>query len=110
MSDISVFDLLQVKSYGDASKLLTEKVRSNTFALDKATACAIHILSAREDTLVWGLFCTSNISFEGVKCKPPETSAPDTLAQDGLGWLNAAVANPKERAIATFLFMSRSQF
>lgn len=35
---ISVFDLLQVKNYGDASKLLTEKVRSSTFALDKATA------------------------------------------------------------------------
>lgn len=49
---ISVFDLLQVKNYGDASKLLTEKVRSSTFALDKATACAIHNLSAREDTLV----------------------------------------------------------
>ena len=42
---ISVFDLLQVKNYGDASKLLIDKVRSNTFALDKATACAIHNLS-----------------------------------------------------------------
>ena len=107
---ISVFDLLQVKNYGDASKLLTEKVRSSTFALDKATACAIHNLSAREDTLVWGLFRTGNISIEGVKYKPPEASALGTLAQDGLGWLNTAVANPKERAIATFLFMSRSQF
>ncbi len=72
MSDISVFDLLQVKSYGDASKLLTEKVRSNTFALDKATACAIHNLSAHEDTLVRGLFYTGSISIEGVKCKRRE--------------------------------------
>ena len=81
MGGISVYDLLQVKNYGDASKLLTEKVRSSTFALDKATACAIHNLSVREDALVWGLFRTGNISIEGVKYKPPEASALGTLAQ-----------------------------
>lgn len=41
---------------------------------------------------------------------PPEASSLDSLAKTGLGWLNTAVANPKERAIAAFLFMSRSQF
>lgn len=107
---ISVFDLLQVKNYGDASKLLTDKVRSNTFALDKATACAIHNLSAREDALVWGTFRTGSVSIEGVEYLPPEASSLDSLAKTGLGWLNTAVANPKERAIAAFLFMSRSQF
>lgn len=107
---ISVFDLMQVKNYGDAAKLLTDKVRSNAFALDKATACAIHNLSAREDALVWGAFRTGSVSIEGVEYRPPEASALDALAQTGFDWLNAAVENPKERAIATFLFMSRSQF
>lgn len=107
---ISVFDLLQVKNYGDASKLLIDKVRSNTFALDKATACAIHNLSALEDALVWGTFRTGSVSIEGVEYLPPEASSLDSLAKTGLGWLNTAVANPKERAIAAFLFMSRSQF
>ena len=98
---ISVFDLLQVKNYGDAS---------NTFALDKATACAIHNLSALEDALVWGTFRTGSVSIEGVEYLPPEAASLDSLAKTGLGWLNTAVANPKERAIAAFLFMSRSQF
>ena len=102
---ISVFDLLQVKNYGDASKLLIDKVRSNTFALDKATACAIHNLSALEDALVWGTFRTGSVSIEGVEYLPPEASSLDSLAKTGLGWLNTAVANPKERAIAAFLFM-----
>lgn len=107
---ISVFDLMQVKNYGDASKLLIDKVRSGTFTLDKATACEIHNLAAREDALVWGSFRTGSVSIEGVKYRPPEAPALDALAQTGLGWLNVAIANPKERAIAAFLFMSRSQF
>ena len=90
---ISVFDLLQVKNYGDASKLLIDKVRSNTFALDKATACAIHNLSALEDALVWGTFRTGSVSIEGVEYLPPEASSLDSLAKTGLGWLNTAVAN-----------------
>ena len=85
-------------------------MRSNTFALDKATACAIHNLSALEDALVWGTFRTGSVSIEGVEYLPPEASSLDSLAKTGLGWLNTAVANPKERAIAAFLFMSRSQF
>ncbi len=107
---ISVFDLMQVKNYGDASKLLTDKVRSNAFALDKATACAIHNLSAREDALVWGSFRTGSVSIEGVEYRPPAASTLDALARTGFDWLNAVVANPKERAIATFLFMLRSRF
>ncbi len=34
----------------------------------------------------------------------------ESLANDGFAFLNNAILNPKERAIASFLFLSRSQF
>ncbi len=107
---ISVFELLQVKNYGDAAKRLTDFIRASTFSLDLKTACALHKFSGREDALVWGALRTGDVQIEGVDFVPPRADSLEKLAQSGFDWLNTVIANPKERAIATFLFMSRSQF
>ena len=107
---ISIFDLMQVKNYGDAAKLLTDLVRVKAFHLDQETASKLQGLSGREEALTWGVFRTGAVSIAGVDYTPPEAGSLDRLAQEAFAWLGSRIQNPKERAIAAFLFLSRSQF
>lgn len=107
---ISIFDLMQVKHYGDAAKRLTDLVRMKAFRLDQETASRLQGLSGREEALAWGALRTGAVSIAGVEYTPPGANALDRLAQKAFSWLGSRIQNPKERAIATFLFLSRSQF
>ena len=107
---LSVTDLLQVKNYGDGARFLTDKLRTNSFVFDKKTLCDIHRFTRKEDALTWGSFRTGAVTIQGSQYTPPPHEALESLANDGFAFLNNEVLNPKERAIASFLFLSRSQF
>lgn len=107
---ISIFELLQVRHYGDAAKRLSDLVRTNAFRFDQETASRLQGLSGREEALTWGAFRTGAVSIAGVEYTPPEAEALDRLAHEAFAWLGSRIQNPKERAIAAFLFLSRSQF
>lgn len=110
VAGISIDDLMQVKNYGDAAKVMVKMVESGEFDLNEETCCRIHALSGREDALDWGMFRYVNVSIRGVGYEPPHFADLQDIARKGFAFLKERIEDPKERAIAAFLFMSRAQF
>lgn len=99
VSGISIDDLLQVKNYGDGAKELIRLLRAGEFDLTEQCACAIHRFVGRTDAR------------EGdVNLISPTFGSLSTLAKEGFEFLKTKVVDPKERAVALFLFMARSRF
>lgn len=110
VAGLSIDDLLQVKHYGDGAKELIRLLREKSFGIDEKTACAIHRYVGAEEALEWGIFRNLNIGIHDVEYIPPHFTKLHQLAEQGFGFLKHQVKNPKERAIALFLFMARTQF
>lgn len=110
VSGISIDDLLQVKNYGDGAKELVRLLLAGEFDLTEQCACSIHRFVGFKDALEWGVFRNLDISVRGVDYTPPAFGSLSALAADGFAFLKTTVADPKERAVALFLFMARSQF
>lgn len=106
---ISIDQLMQVKNYGDGAKKLIELIASEKFRLSEQIASTIHEFVGREDALTWGTFRNSDISIRGIGYNPPHYSLLTRIAEKGFSFLENDIET-KEGAIATFLFMSRSQF
>lgn len=110
VSGLSIDDLLQVKNYGDGSKELVRLLLNNEFDLTEQCACAIHRYVGFKDALEWGVFRNLDLGIHGVDYTPPHHAELVGLADQGFRFLKTEVEDPKERAVALFLFMSRSQF
>lgn len=109
VSGISIDQLMQVKNYGEGAKRLIELLSKGTFALNENTASSLHNYVGKEDALTWGKFRDSDIAIGGVEYSPPKYKNLSQIAEKGFSFLTNTV-EAKEAAIATFLFMSRSQF
>lgn len=109
VSGISIDQLMQVKNYGEGAKKLIELISKGTFALNEKTASSLHNYVGKEDALTWGKFRDSDIAIGGVGYSPPKYKNLSQIAEKGFSFLTNTV-EAKEAAIATFLFMSRSQF
>lgn len=109
VNGISIEELMQVKNYGDGAKKVVEMISKGQFELNERTACAIHNYVGKEDALEWGTFRKSDISIYGVDYTPPKPQQLSQIAEKGFSFLEKNF-DPKEAAVATFLFMARSQF
>lgn len=107
---VSIFDLMQVKNYGDGAKELLRLLENKQFRLDLKTACAIHQFVGKEDALEWGCVRNMSVSIGGVEYCPPPAHQLEEIATTGFSYLENEIKDPRERAVATFLFMSRNQF
>lgn len=107
---LSIDDLMQVKHFSDGSKLLAKLIRDNNFKLDIDTACMIHSYVGKEEALDWGVLRYSNVTIQGTEYLPPNPKELPALMKSGFAFIAEEIGNPIERAIAVFLFMSRSQF
>lgn len=110
VSGISIDDLLQVKNYGDGAKELIRMLLAGNFDLTEDCACSIHRLVGCQYATKPGVFRDSDISARGVDYTPSVFGSLSALAADGFAYLKAKVVDPRERAVALFLFMARSQF
>lgn len=104
------YEMMQVVNYGKAGKELVRLIRADEFELTEACASNLHNFVGKEDALVWGSFRTKNVSIRGGQYTPPNADRLSALAAKGFEYLETQIKDPKERAIAVFLFMSRSQF
>lgn len=102
-------DERQVLNQAASWKALLWQVEAGTFALDKATFCALHALVAREEALTWGAFRTGSVTIAGTAHTPPPSRELDAVFERGLAALLAIPAT-HERAIAAFLFGALHQF
>lgn len=107
---LDVSDLLQVKNYGDGARELVRLLRAGKFSVNIGTACALHRFVGFKDALEWGALRNLNTGILDVEYVPPSFEELPSLAQNGFEFLTSEVKNPKEQAIAVFLFMARTQF
>lgn len=107
---ISIDQLSQVKRFGEAATHLIAEIKSGEFSLDLDCAKRIHAIVGKEEALEWGVLRSRQVHIHGVSHVPPAAEALPALAEQGFAFLCDQIADPIERAIATFLFISRSQF
>ena len=80
------------------------------FSIDIETASALHRYVGYKDALEWGTLRNLNTGIHDVEYVPPSFEKLPMLAKDGFDFLTSEVTDPKEQAIAVFLFMARTQF
>lgn len=107
---ISIDQLTQVKRYGEGAMHLIAAVKNKSFSLDIEFAKQLHTLVGKEEALEWGVLRSKQVHVHGVSHIPPAAHELFALAEKGFAFLRERLENPIERAIATFLFISRSQF
>ena len=111
VSGITIHELMQVKNFGEGARELAEMVGEGAFSLNEETACKLHGSVGKEDALTWGIFRNSSVTIRGIDhYNPPESEQLKGIAQRGYSFLGKSIKDPLERAIATFLFMARTQF
>jgi Fic family protein len=103
-------DQLITLNQAAAWKALFGMIESNTFALNKTTACELHQIAAQKEALKWGCFRTGNVTIAGVKdYLPPDAKALDELWHSMVEQAEA-IGDMFDRAIFVFLQMARTQF
>lgn len=107
---LDVNDLLQIKNYGDGAKELVRLLRAGQFRVAIELACDLHRCVGYKDALEWGTLRNLNTGIHDVEYVPPSYEKLPMLAKNSFEFLNTEVKDPKEQAIAVFLFMARSQF
>lgn len=104
---LDVNDLLQIKNYGDGAKELVRLLRAGQFRVAIESACDLHRFVGYKDALEWGTLRNLNTGIHDVEYVPPSYEKLPMLAKNGFEFLNTEVKDPKEQAIAVFLFMAR---
>jgi Fic family protein len=107
---ISIDELNQVKRFGDGVTRLIDSVKTGDFRLDIDFAKRLHGIIGKEEALEWGVLRSRQVHIHGVSRVPPAANEIAALAESGFAFLRDQVRDPIERAIAAFLFMSRTQF
>ena len=110
MGGISIDQLTQVKRFGAGSTHLIATVKNKSFRLDIEFAKQLHTIVGQEEALEWGVLRSKQVHIHGVSHIPPAANDLPALAEKGFAFLRERLENPIERAIAVFLFISRSQF
>ena len=118
-----VSDHEQVLNLAAAAKELFSLVKNRRFCLDKAVFDRLHGIVAREEALEWGHFrgegeivdLTPHVSIGAGKFIPSHSTEPDAKSlkqrfRQGVSALRAEVPDPRERAMAFFLFGAFHQF
>ena len=107
---ISIDQLTQVKRFGAGATHLIAAVKNKSFHLDIEFAKQLHAIVGQEEALEWGVLRSKQVHIHGVSHIPPAANELPALAEKGFAFLRERLKNPIERAIAVFLFISRSQF
>lgn len=116
-------DEQQVLNLAAAAKELFSLVKTGDFCLDKKIFDRLHGLVAREEALEWGHFrgeaeytdTTPRVGIGVGEFIPPHLTEPGAenlkrLFAQGVAALEAGVSDPRERAMAFFLFGALHQF
>ena len=118
VSSLSTFDIRTVENFGQACGALFDmsktvlpskdcKTRNRTY--NKNDICMLHALLSRDEVRNPGRFRRGGVKLEGCAYVPPPAESLEGIFANGFVSLDA-IENVPERAIATFLFLCRSQF
>jgi Fic family protein len=93
----------------EAWRFVFSAIKQQRFRLDKAFACQLHGIAAKEEALHWGTFRTGSVSIAGTDYRPPPHESLDSLFDDMVVEASR-VEDIYDRAIQVFLRMARIQF
>ena len=118
-----ITDERQVLNLADAANDLFAMVRNGKFRLNSETSHRLHAQVAREEALEWGNFrgegkescLTPDVALGDSRTHTPPSTMPGALNlielfTGGTKFLESGVADPRERAMAYFLFGALQQF
>lgn len=115
LQSLATFTWNTLRSFEDNPATLTQTtsilaglIQEDKFELSTSTACHLHNYVGKEDALEWGIIRSRVVSLHNISFVPP-TKDLENIIQNGFHFLQHEVANPVERAIGVFLFMSRHQ-
>lgn len=102
-------DTEQVLNLNRALSHVISLVKNASFTIDKATACTIQGMVAREEALEWGVFRTGQVTITGTDYLPPKHEDLLKVFADGEKAINL-IEDPILRAFIVFLWGSLNQF
>ena len=115
LQSLATFTWNTLRSFEDNPATLTRTtsilaglIQEDKFELSTSTACHLHNYVGKEDALEWGIIRSRVVSLHNISFVPP-TKDLENIIQNGFHFLQHEVANPVERAIGVFLFMTRHQ-
>ena len=115
LQSLATFTWNTLRSFEDNPATLTQTtsilgglIQEDKFELSTSTACHLHNYVGKEDALEWGIIRSRVVSLHNISFVPP-TKDLENIIQNGFHFLQHEVANPVERAIGVFLFMTRHQ-
>lgn len=115
LQSLATFTWNKLRSFEDNPATLTQTtsilaglIQEDKFELSTSTACHLHNYVGKEDALEWGIIRSRVVSLHNISFVPP-TKDLENIIQNGFHFLQHEVANPVERAIGVFLFMTRHQ-
>lgn len=115
LQSLATFTWITLRSFEDNPATLTQTtsilaglIQEDKFELSTSTACHLHNYVGKEDALEWGIIRSRVVSLHNISFVPP-TKDLENIIQNGFHFLQHEVANPVERAIGVFLFMTRHQ-
>ena len=104
-----VSDANQVLNQAASWRKLLRQVETGAFAFDTDNFKVLHALVAKEEALTWGVFRDDQVSIAGTEFRPPAHTELEAIFERGVQTLTS-IKDIHERAIATFLFGSLTQF
>ncbi len=115
LQSLATFTWNTLRSFEDNPATLTQTtsilaglIQEDKFELSTSTACHLHNYVGKEDALECGIIRSRVVSLHNISFVPP-TKDLENIIQNGFHFLQHEVANPVERAIGVFLFMTRHQ-
>lgn len=108
VAGLSVDDLIQVKHFGDATKMLVGMVESKSFVLNIETMKDLHFFVAMEEALEWGVLRKSQVFVGDCQYIPPDVKDLPLILESGIAEIKE-MDNPLDRAFNAFAFFSKVQ-
>lgn len=109
VESLTTMQIRTIENFGQACGCLFELVKNKQWKMDKKTICFLHSILSRDEVRNPGLFRQTPVIIDGCTYTPPKHTALDDLFSSGISALSGISSIP-ERALVSFLFLSRSQF
>jgi len=107
---LTIKELLKVKHFGDALDGVISIMEEDNICFDKRLLCEIHSVLAKDEVSDCDRFRTQNVFLNGIENYiPPSGEKLDDIWNEGMGIIKE-IENPLERAVVSFLFLSRVQY
>lgn len=109
VSGLSTNQLRAIENYAKACEYISELIRNNKFTFNKDILRNIHSIVAKDEVRYFGEFRNNQVLIEKSSYIPPQPKFLEKIFNEGIHFLEN-MNTIEEKAVCSFLFLSRSQF